>query len=150
MSYFLSDWQRIFPCFALARSYLFRTIYEYAINCCLINCGMLSVVSWTRRSNNAGKGRQSTSVTNNTPLISLQTRYIEPMLSWCWPSVVDDGPTSTQHWLNVSCLLGSQFVHILMIHWLVSGFEWSQPSNHDTLTQCWFRVSPTSETLGQH
>ena len=36
-----------------------------------------------------------------------QTRYIGPMLCWCWASVVDDGPTSAQHWPNVSCLLGS-------------------------------------------
>ena len=24
----------------------------------------------------------------------------------CWPAVYDVGPTLTQHWLNVSCLLG--------------------------------------------
>ena len=27
-------------------------------------------------------------------------------LRWCWASVVDDGPTSAQHWANASCLLG--------------------------------------------
>ena len=27
------------------------------------------------------------------------------MLGWCWPAVSDVGPTSTQHWVNVSCLL---------------------------------------------
>ena len=27
------------------------------------------------------------------------------MLFRSWPSVVDDGPTSKQHWLNVACLL---------------------------------------------
>ena len=36
-----------------------------------------------------------------------QTRDVDPMLNWCWASVVDGGATSTQHWVNVSCLLGS-------------------------------------------
>ena len=29
------------------------------------------------------------------------------MLGQCWTDVVDCGPTLTQHWLNVSCLLES-------------------------------------------
>ena len=37
------------------------------------------------------------------------TQQTQP-LTQCWvnavPSVVDGGPTSSQHWLNVSCLLG--------------------------------------------
>ena len=37
---------------------------------------------------------------------SQQTRDVLPMLVYCWASVVDDGPTLNQHWLNVSCLLG--------------------------------------------
>ena len=36
-------------------------------------------------------------------IFSSQTRDVEPMLGWCWPSVADAGPTSTQHWLNASC-----------------------------------------------
>ena len=32
--------------------------------------------------------------------------YIDPMLGYCWPAVSDVGPTLTQHWVNVSCLLG--------------------------------------------
>ena len=28
------------------------------------------------------------------------------MLVWCWYSVVDGGPTSNQHWVNASSLLG--------------------------------------------
>ena len=35
-----------------------------------------------------------------------QTRDIEPMLVQYWADVVDGGPTSNQHWLNVSCFLG--------------------------------------------
>ena len=28
-----------------------------------------------------------------------------PMMAWCWPIVYDAGPTSSQHWLKVSCLV---------------------------------------------
>ena len=38
------------------------------------------------------------------------TRDIEPMLAQCWASDVDGGPTLNQHWLNISCWLGSQKV----------------------------------------
>ena len=36
-----------------------------------------------------------------------QTRYIEPMSAQCWADVYDVGPTLSQHWYYVSCLLGS-------------------------------------------
>ena len=39
-------------------------------------------------------------------LVSQQTRDNEPMLGQCWADVVDGGPTLTQHWFNVACLLG--------------------------------------------
>ena len=35
-----------------------------------------------------------------------QTRDVKPMLVLCWDSLVDDVPTSKQHWFNVPCLLG--------------------------------------------
>ena len=35
-----------------------------------------------------------------------KTRYNEPMLVYCWASFVDAGPTISQHWFIVSCLLG--------------------------------------------
>ena len=35
-----------------------------------------------------------------------RTRYAYPMLVQCRVSVADAGPTSDQHWANVSCLLG--------------------------------------------
>ena len=37
-----------------------------------------------------------------------QMRGIEPMLGQCWAAVVDGGPTLTQYWVNVSCLLVGQ------------------------------------------
>ena len=43
-----------------------------------------------------------------------QTTHIGPMLVWCWPSVVDGGPTSNQH----------------------------SPSKQETLDQCWTDVGP--------
>ena len=36
-----------------------------------------------------------------------QTRDVDPMLGYCWSSVVDGEPIIAQHWVNVSCLLGS-------------------------------------------
>ena len=42
-----------------------------------------------------------------TCIITQQTRSVGPMLGWRWASVVDDGPTSAQHWANASCLLGT-------------------------------------------
>ena len=42
--------------------------------------------------------------------ISQQTRNLQPMLVWCWPIVYDAGPTSNQHWLNISCLLDSSAI----------------------------------------
>ena len=29
-----------------------------------------------------------------------QTRDVYQALAWCWPSVVDDGPTPSQHWIK--------------------------------------------------
>ena len=40
------------------------------------------------------------------------TRGVGQILGWCWASVVDDGPTSAQHWANASCLLGC-YTHII-------------------------------------
>ena len=42
-----------------------------------------------------------------------QTLGVGPLLLvWCWASVVDGGPTSSQHWVNVACLLGqSRIIH---------------------------------------
>ena len=39
---------------------------------------------------------------------SQQTRDAETMLGRYWPEIVDGGPTSTQHRINVSCLPGCQ------------------------------------------
>ena len=40
------------------------------------------------------------------PANTEQTRCFDPMLSQCWASVEDDGPTLPQQWANVLCLLG--------------------------------------------
>ena len=34
---------------------------------------------------------------------SRKTRGVDPMLFYCWTSVVDAGPALNQHWLNVTC-----------------------------------------------
>ena len=41
-----------------------------------------------------------------------QTRDIKPMLGSCWSSIVDDEPTLTQHWFNISCLLGHILIYV--------------------------------------
>ena len=33
------------------------------------------------------------------------TRDVYPMMSWCWDSVYDAGPTSKHHWVDVPCWL---------------------------------------------
>ena len=35
-----------------------------------------------------------------------QTQNVHPMLGYRWPTVIDAGPTLTNHWVNVSCLMG--------------------------------------------
>ena len=42
-------------------------------------------------------------------------RDVEPMLGWCWPIVYDAGPTSTQHWFNVSCSLVSTSFDLVFV-----------------------------------
>ena len=37
-----------------------------------------------------------------------RTRYTDPMLSQCWSSVYDAGPTLSQNWVSVSCLPGAR------------------------------------------
>ena len=36
-----------------------------------------------------------------------QARGVDLMLFHCWPSVADAGPTSKQHWFNLSCFPGA-------------------------------------------
>ena len=38
--------------------------------------------------------------------ISQQTQNIDQMLEQCWANVLDGGPPSVQHLVDVSCLLG--------------------------------------------
>ena len=39
-------------------------------------------------------------------LLHQQTLDVHPTVSLYWATVYDVGPTSTQHWIKVSCLLG--------------------------------------------
>ena len=73
-----------------------------------------------------------------------QTRYVEPMLFYCWASVAYNGPTLKRHWLNVSCLLGHNIK--ITTHDIFCFF----PSKQDTLAQCCLNVGPLSATLPQH
>ena len=58
--------------------------------------------------------------------VSQQTPAVGPILVWCWPSVVDDGPTSAQHWENASCLLDTYYtlcyLRLCDRHWLMSNY----------------------------
>ena len=62
--------------------------------------------------------------------------YYDPMLFECWPAVSDVGPALKQHWVNVSCVLGSAPV----IN--------SRP-NTATLTKCWATVEDCVPALKQ-
>ena len=53
--------------------------------------------------------------------------YCDPMLFKCWPAVFDVRPALKQHWVNVSCLLGSAPV-------------FNSRPNTATLTKCWASV----------
>ena len=49
--------------------------------------------------------------------MSLQSaRYTDPMLAQCWTIVCDAGPTLSQHWGSVSCLLGYIMAYYLIWH----------------------------------
>ena len=98
---------------------------------------------WNR---SATYGQYRTNVLGSSPEVE-QTRDIDPMLDECWPIVYDAGPIFSQHWVNVSCLLGSK-----------SGHEpqaWA-PSVYFPNCQVWTRVTVTDcyvrmySTRGQH
>ena len=62
--------------------------------------------------------------------------YYDPMLFKCWPAVFDVSPTLKQHWVNVSCLLGSAPVI-------------NRRPNKATLTKCWASVVDDVPALKQ-
>ena len=41
-------------------------------------------------------------------MVTQQTRYIKPMLGWCWLIVYYAGPTSTQHCLSLLAFAGNK------------------------------------------
>ena len=63
----------------------------------------------------------------NIPIMSdrytQQSWDICPMLVWCWATVFDAGPTSNQHWVNVSCLIGNRFRLTLSVR-ILGGYGW--------------------------
>ena len=38
-------------------------------------------------------------------VLSRQAHDVHPMLGWCWASIEAGGPTLTQHWVTILCLL---------------------------------------------
>ena len=66
-------------------------------------CFFQTAETGNRTPNSSVKGSVSTSRSHwSDP----EARELYPMLCYCRPSVEDDGPTITQHWVNVSCMLG--------------------------------------------
>ena len=75
----------------------------------------------------------------------------------CRPNVFDVGPTLYKCYTNVLCLLGClsprQYHRAIGTLWMIPHIceiipcrcrDASIPSTHETLTQCWFNVGPTS------
>ena len=79
-----------------------------------------------------------------------ESRNVEPMVVWCWISVTDGGPTSTQHCFNVSCLLGYwNPCQVEMRRIKLTGLHWRI---YPKYTICWSIQCVWSpyETLVQH
>ena len=55
---------------------------------------------------NVNSPENANSFLDDADMPAQQTRYLQPMLFYCWASVRDAGPTIKRHWLNISCLLG--------------------------------------------
>ena len=60
----------------------------------------------------------------------------DEILAQCWANVCDAGPTLSQHWFNVSCLLGRW-------EWQTSGALSSQLNIRPTLSQRWHKAGPS-------
>ena len=56
-----------------------------------------------------------------------QTQYVDPLLFWCWPTVFDVGPSSKQHWIYISSLLGVRYIAELTFQ------QWSRQHVDDHL-----------------
>ena len=62
-----------------------------------------------------------------------QTRNNHQVLGWCWPIACDAGPTSTQHWAVVSCLLAQLEETVSVVEWgiaTVTLFMWNNNTMH--------------------
>ena len=131
--YFSHDCQKVLPCLMYLK---FKIIINVAVSSfCfiwLLTNGSTAIIIFNsfsagilyRRQNLTSKdGPHSERVEYITP----QTRNAEPMLFYCWPRVVDDGPTLNQHWLNASCLQGC---HGILVVLNVNWSSWWHRPNH--------------------
>ena len=46
--------------------------------------------------------------------LSHHTRIVDPMLCHCWPTVYNVGLTLTQHWVDVSCPLATDYLTVTL------------------------------------
>ena len=66
--------------------------------------GVVRIPLFSGFCNDAGRSTPDLVTSVVVPLNA--SRYVDPMLVWCWAIVYDACPTLKQHWVNVSCLLG--------------------------------------------
>ena len=83
-----------------------------------------------------------------------QTRDVDRMLFQCWADVVDGGPTLKQHWVNVSCLLGTTLLDFLpVMHWSANIHMHNVHHNGESSnigTRWWVNISQLSATASRH
>ena len=77
---------------------------------------------------------------------SHQRQDVSPMLIWCWANVVDDGPTSNQHWVNVFLFAG---ITVQAFHQRFPANSWRPPNVYLMLGQRRRRWSSIKSTLVQ-
>ena len=62
-----------------------------------------------------------------------QTWGVRPTLVYCWPTVVDVGPTVNQRWANVSCLLGTRSVGRVLCGFLINSYMTQYTATHNIM-----------------
>ena len=72
------------------------------------------------------------------------------MLGYCWPIVFDAGPTLTQHWTNVSCLLGSGMARVKQPMTLPDQSESNREVLQKNATLCILSVIVHTRDRGGH
>ena len=69
-------------------------------------------------------------------LFRQKTRAAEPMLSKCWSTVCDAGPTITQHWLIVSRLLGRRVCEVCTMEYFLKYLYFATNSYSEAKILC--------------